>query len=199
MILIIDNYDSFSYNLYQYAGMLNPDVKVIKNDEMTVKEIEELNPSHIIFSPGPGRPSDAGITEEAVLYFKDKKPMLGICLGHQAVCEAFGGKITYAKTLMPGKTSGVHIANGSPVFKGLPPVMKAARYHSLIVERASLPEDLLIIAEDDDSQIMGVKHRKYDLYGLQFHPESVLTENGFLIIENFLNIGSSNPERGRLK
>ncbi|MCL2390662.1 MAG: aminodeoxychorismate/anthranilate synthase component II [Endomicrobia bacterium] len=190
MILIIDNYDSFSYNLYQYAGILNPDVKVIKNDEMTIKEIEKLNPTHIIFSPGPGRPSDAGITEEAILYFKGKKPMLGICLGHQAVCEAFGGKITYAKTLMHGKTSDVHIANGSPIFKGLPPVMKAARYHSLIADRTALPDELLVIAEDEESQIMGVKHRDYDLYGLQFHPESILTKDGFLIIENFLDINN---------
>ena len=194
MILIIDNYDSFSYNLYQYVGILNPGVRVIKNDEMTIKEIERLNPSHIIFSPGPGRPSDAGITEETILYFKGKKPMLGICLGHQAICEAFGGKIAYAKTLMHGKISDVHIANGSPIFKGLPPVMKAARYHSLIADRTALPDELLVIAEDGDSQVMGVKHRDYDLYGLQFHPESVLTKEGFLIVENFLDINN-----GRMK
>ncbi|MDR1194938.1 MAG: aminodeoxychorismate/anthranilate synthase component II [Endomicrobium sp.] len=194
MILIIDNYDSFSYNLYQCAGIINADVKVIKNDEMTVKEIESLNVSHIIFSPGPGRPADAGITEEAALYFKDKKPILGICLGHQAICEAFGARITYAKTLFHGKTSNVQIANGSPVFKGLPPVLKAARYHSLIVDRATLPDELLVIAEDDQGQVMGVKHQDYNLYGLQFHPESVLTQRGMAIIENFLTL-----ESGRIK
>ena len=189
MILIIDNYDSFSYNLYQYAGSINGDVKVIKNDEMKISEIEELNPSHLIISPGPGRPAAAGICEEAVIYFKDKMPILGICLGHQAICEAFGTKINYSETLMHGKTSNIHIANGSPVFKGLPPVLTAARYHSLIADRTTLPDELLVIAEDDKSQVMGVKHQDYDLYGLQFHPESVLTKNGKLIIENFLNIG----------
>jgi len=188
MILIIDNYDSFSYNLYQFVGMLNPDVKVIKNDEMTIKEIEELNPSHIIFSPGPGRPKAAGIMEEAIAYFKDKKPILGICLGHQAICEVFGATITYAKSLMHGKTSAVHIANGSPVFKGLPPVMQAARYHSLIADRTTIPDELLVIAEDNDGQVMGVKHRDYNLYGLQFHPESILTKDGISIIENFLSL-----------
>jgi anthranilate synthase component 2 len=188
MILIIDNYDSFSYNLYQYAGLINPDVKVVKNDEISVGEIEKLNPSHIIFSPGPGRPADAGITEKAVLHFKGKIPMLGVCLGHQAICEAFGAKITYAKTLVHGKTSFVQIANGSPIFRGLAPVIKAARYHSLIAQRDTLPDELLVIAEDEESQIMGVKHRDCDLYGLQFHPESVLTQNGCVIMENFLKI-----------
>jgi len=161
---------------------------------MTLKEIEKLNPTHIIFSPGPGRPADAGITKEAILYFRGKKPMLGISLGHQSICEVFGGKIIYAEKLIHGKTSDVHIANGSPIFKGMPPVMKAARYDSLIVDRATLPEELLVIAEDGKSQVMGVKHRDYDLYGLQFHPESILTKDGFLIIENFLNI-----ESGRIK
>jgi len=188
MILIIDNYDSFSYNLYQYVGMLNSDVKVIKNDEMTLKEIEKLNPSHLIFSPGPGRPADAGITEAAVKYFKGKMPILGVCLGHQAICEAFGATITYAKTLMHGKTSDVQIANGSPIFRGLPPVMQAARYHSLIADKSTLPDELLVIAEDEDGQVMGVKHYDCHLYGLQFHPESILTKNGQKIIANFLSL-----------
>jgi anthranilate synthase component 2 len=188
MILIIDNYDSFSYNLYQYAGLINPDVKVVKNDDISIEEIEKLNPSHLIFSPGPGRPADAGITEKAILHFKGKVPMLGVCLGHQAICEVFGAKITYAKTLTHGKTSFVQIANGSPIFRGLAPVIKAARYHSLIAQRDSLPDELLVIAEDEQSQVMGVKHRACDLYGLQFHPESVLTHNGFVIMENFLKI-----------
>ncbi|MDR0820677.1 MAG: aminodeoxychorismate/anthranilate synthase component II [Endomicrobium sp.] len=188
MILIIDNYDSFSYNLYQYVGTINKDVRVIKNDEMTVKEIEELNSSHLIISPGPGRPDAAGVCEEAIKYFKGKVPILGVCLGHQAICEVFGAKITYAKTLKHGKTSDIHIANGSPVFKGLSPVLRAARYHSLIADRATIPDELLVIAEDEESQVMGVKHQDCDLYGLQFHPESVLTKNGMTIIENFLDL-----------
>ncbi|OEG70500.1 anthranilate synthase subunit II [Candidatus Endomicrobiellum trichonymphae] len=188
MILIIDNYDSFSYNLYQYVGTINKDVRVIKNDEMTVKEIEELNSSHLIISPGPGRPDAAGICEESIKYFKGKIPILGVCLGHQAICEVFGAKITYAKTLKHGKTSDIHIANGSPVFKGLSPVLRAARYHSLIADRATIPDELHVIAEDEESQVMGVKHQDYDLYGLQFHPESVLTKNGMTIIENFLSL-----------
>jgi anthranilate synthase component 2 len=188
MILLIDNYDSFSYNLYQYVGTINKDVRVIKNDEMTIKEIEELNSSHLIISPGPGRPAVAGICEEAIKYFKGKIPILGICLGHQAICEVFGAKITYAKTLKHGKTSNIHIANGSPVFKGLSPVLRAARYHSLVADRATIPDELLVIAEDEESQVMGVKHQDCDLYGLQFHPESVLTKNGMTIIENFLNL-----------
>ncbi|MCA6079297.1 aminodeoxychorismate/anthranilate synthase component II [Candidatus Endomicrobiellum agilis] len=188
MILIIDNYDSFSYNLYQYVGTINKDVKVIKNDEMTVEEIEKLNLSHLIISPGPGRPDAAGVCEEAIKYFKGRMPILGVCLGHQAICEVFGAKITYAKTLMHGKTSDIHIANGSPVFKGLSPVLKAARYHSLIADRSTLPDELLVIAEDEESQVMGVKYQDCNLYGLQFHPESVLTKSGMTIIENFLNL-----------
>ncbi|AKL98086.1 anthranilate synthase component II [Endomicrobium proavitum] len=192
MILIIDNYDSFSYNLYQFIGMQNSDVKVVKNDEVSIAEIEKLNPSHLVFSPGPGRPADAGIMEEAIKYFKGKIPIFGVCLGHQAICEAFGGDIVYAKALMHGKTSDVQIANGSPVFRGLAPVIKAARYHSLIADRKTLPDELLVIAEDEDGQVMGVKHRDYDLYGLQFHPESILTKNGIIIIENFLKLGGCN-------
>jgi anthranilate synthase component 2 len=188
MILIIDNYDSFSYNLYQYVGSINKDVKVIKNDEMTIEEIEKLNPTHLIISPGPGRPDVAGICEEAIKYFQDKMPILGVCLGHQAICEVFGANITYAKTLMHGKISNIHIANGSPIFKGLSPILKAARYHSLIADRTSLSDKLLVIAEDEQSQVMGVKHHDHDLYGLQFHPESVLTKNGVVIIENFINL-----------
>ncbi|MCA6071462.1 MAG: aminodeoxychorismate/anthranilate synthase component II [Endomicrobium sp.] len=188
MILIIDNYDSFSYNIYQYVGSINKDVKVIKNDEMTIKEIDGLNPTHLIISPGPGRPASAGICEEAIKYFQDKKPILGICLGHQAICEVFGAKITYARTLMHGKTSNIHIANGSPIFRGLSPILRAARYHSLIADRATLPDELLVISEDEESQVMGVKHRDYNLYGIQFHPESILTKNGIIIIENFLKL-----------
>ncbi|MDR2708434.1 MAG: aminodeoxychorismate/anthranilate synthase component II [Elusimicrobiota bacterium] len=190
MILIIDNYDSFTYNLYQMIGAVDPNITIIKNDEMTCQQVDALEPTHLIISPGPGRPDKAGICEEAVLYFKGKIPILGICLGHQAICEVFGARITYAKSLVHGKTSNIHIANGSPIFKGLAPIITAARYHSLIVEKGSLPDDLLVIAEDDDGQVMGVKHRNYEIYGLQFHPESILTKNGNLIIENFLKISN---------
>lgn len=190
MILLIDNYDSFSYNLYQYVGIINPDIRVIKNDELSMAEIIALKPDHIIVSPGPGRPADAGICEEVIAYFKDKTPILGVCLGHQAICEVFGGTVTYASTLMHGKSSNVHIANGSPIFRGLPPIIAAGRYHSLSAERSTLPDDLLIIAEDDDGEVMAVKHRNYDVYGVQFHPESILTDDGHKMIENFLKIGN---------
>ena len=186
MILIIDNYDSFSYNLYQCAGVVNPDVKIIKNDELSVLQIEKLNPSHVIFSPGPGRPDSTGISKEAILHFKGKIPMLGVGLGHQTICEVFGATIVRAQRLMHGKTSFIQIASGSPIFRGLAPVIKAANYHSLIVDRHTLPDELLVIAEDDTSQVMGIKHRDYDLYGLQFHPESFFTQNGAVIVENFL-------------
>lgn len=190
MILLIDNYDSFSYNLYQYVGMINPDIRVIKNDELSMTEIIALKPDHIIVSPGPGRPADAGICEEVIDTFKDKTPILGVCLGHQAICEVFGGTITYASTLMHGKSSNVHIANGSPIFRGLPPIIAAGRYHSLSAERSSLPDELLIIAEDDEGEVMAVKHRSFDVYGVQFHPESILTDSGHRMIENFLKIGN---------
>lgn len=189
MILLIDNYDSFSYNLYQYVGMINPDIRVIKNDELSLAEIAALAPDHIIVSPGPGRPADAGICEEVIEYFKDKTPILGVCLGHQAICEVFGGTVIYASTLMHGKQSTVHIANGSPIFRGLPPIIAAGRYHSLSAERSTLPDELLIIAEDDEGEVMAVKHRSYNVYGVQFHPESILTEAGHQMIENFLKIG----------
>ena len=190
MILLIDNYDSFSYNLYQYVGLINPDIRVIKNDELSMTEIIALKPDHIIVSPGPGRPADAGICEEVIDYFKDKTPILGVCLGHQAICEVFGGTVTYASTLMHGKSSNVHIANGSPIFRGLPPIIAAGRYHSLSAERSSLPDELLIIAEDDEGEVMAVKHRSFDVYGVQFHPESILTDSGHRMIENFLKIGN---------
>jgi anthranilate synthase component 2 len=191
VILIIDNYDSFTYNLYQIAGTFCPDIRVAYNDQISIGEIEMLRPTHIIISPGPGRSGDAEICEEAILHFAGRLPILGICLGHQAICEAFGGKITYAKTLMHGKKSAVHIANGNPVFKGLPPLLEAGRYHSLSADRGSLPDELLVIAETDDGEVMGVKHRDFDVFGLQFHPESILTPNGRKILENFLRIGGN--------
>lgn len=189
MILLIDNYDSFSYNLYQLVGALNSDIRVVRNDKLTIPEIEALKPSHIIISPGPGRPIDAGICEEVISYFREKLPILGICLGHQAICEVFGAEITYAKKLMHGRVSSVHIANGSALFRGLPPIIDAGRYHSLAVACQSLPDELLVIAEDSNGEIMGVKHKDYEIYGVQFHPESILTPNGKSILENFLRIG----------
>jgi anthranilate synthase component 2 len=191
MILIIDNYDSFTYNLYQITGTFNTDIKVAFNDKITVEEIDELKPSHIIISPGPGRPADAGIIENAIRRLAGKYPILGVCLGHQAICEAYGANITYAKSLMHGKKSMVHIANGNPVFRGLPPLLEVGRYHSLAADRGTLPDELLVIAETDDGEIMGVKHRDYSVFGLQFHPESILTKDGVKIIDNFLRIGGN--------
>lgn len=193
MILLIDNYDSFSYNLYQLIGSIRPDITVIRNDAYTVSQIAAMQPSHIIISPGPGRPGAAGICEEAILHFKDKLPLLGICLGHQAIGEAFGATVDYAQKLMHGQKSAIHIANGSALFQGLPPIIDAARYHSLSIVRATLPDELLIIAEDDRDEIMGIKHRDYELYGLQFHPESILTPQGKLIMKNFLTLGGDTP------
>lgn len=189
MILLIDNYDSFSYNLYQLIGLINKDIRVIRNDELTITEIEELKPSHIIISPGPGHPNEAGICKEVISYFCNKTPILGVCLGHQAICEVFGSIVTYAKQLMHGRKSSIHIANGSTLFRGLPPIIDGARYHSLAVLRHTMPDELLVIAEDDTGEVMGVKHKDYETYGVQFHPESILTPNGKSILQNFLRIG----------
>jgi len=190
MILIIDNYDSFTYNLYQLAGALARDIKVVKNDELTAEEIIKLAPSRIIISPGPGRPSAAGVCEEVIKKCAGKIPLLGVCLGHQAICEVYGAEITYAQKVMHGKKSLIHIANGNPLFRGLPPVMQCGRYHSLSAKRSTLPDELLVIAEDDAGEVMGVKHKDYDVYGLQFHPESILTPDGAVIMENFLDTGN---------
>ncbi len=189
MLLIIDNYDSFTYNLVQLAGSIGADMKVIRNDELTTEEIRELKPTHIILSPGPGYPKDAGICEEVIAYLKGEVPILGVCLGHQAISEVFGASITPAKRLMHGKQSNIHIANGARIFHGLPPIIRAARYHSLIAKKDTLPDDLLVIAEDDDGEIMAIKHRSYEIYGVQFHPESILTPQGEVIMRNFLKIG----------
>jgi glutamine amidotransferase of anthranilate synthase or aminodeoxychorismate synthase len=189
MILLIDNYDSFSYNLYQAVGMVDSDIRVIKNDELTAKEIEKLYPEHIIISPGPGRPADAGVCEEVIKTMAGKCPILGVCLGHQAICEVFGAQVIYAKELMHGRKSRVYIANGSRLFRGLSPIIEAARYHSLAVDRTTLPDELLVIAEDEGGEVMGVKHSEFDVYGVQFHPESIMTEQGATIISNFLSIG----------
>ena len=186
MILLIDNYDSFSYNLVQLIGTINPDIKVIRNDEMSVEEIEKLNPSHIIISPGPGRPCDAGNIEEVISHFAGKVPLLGVCLGHQAICEAFGATVTYAKKLYHGKQSVVSLDNNSNIFKGLPGYLPVARYHSLAVDKNTLPESLQVIATADDGEVMAVCHKDYELYGLQFHPESIMTPDGMKMLENFL-------------
>ncbi|TJX15875.1 aminodeoxychorismate/anthranilate synthase component II [Tissierella creatinini] len=190
MILLIDNYDSFSYNLVQLAGSINPNIRVIRNDAILPDEIIALNPSHIILSPGPGYPKDAGICEEVIDKLKGLVPILGVCLGHQAICEVFGAKITHAKQLMHGKTSSIRIDSACPIFRGLPSQIKAARYHSLSAKRESLPHELSVISEDNFEEVMAVWHRSYTIYGLQFHPESVLTPDGYIIMKNFLELES---------
>lgn len=186
MILLIDNYDSFSYNVYQLIGSINPDIKVIRNDELTIPEIEALNPSHIIISPGPGKPSEAGICEEVIKYFAGKKPIMGICLGHQAICEVFGATVSYAKQLMHGKQSVARLDNSSVLFKGMDDKMTVARYHSLAAKPDTIPECLKVTATTEDGEVMAVEHRDYPVYGVQFHPESVLTPDGKKIMVNFL-------------
>lgn len=190
MILLIDNYDSFAYNLYQLIGSINERIKVIRNDEMTVDQIEKLNPGAIIISPGPGKPSEAGNIEEVIKYFYNKKPILGVCLGHQAICEAFGSTITYAKELMHGKSSIIEVTDDE-IFKGVEKNTKVARYHSLAVKRDTLAKELKIIALSDDDEVMAVKHQDYPVYGLQFHPESILTSQGKLMIKNFLGVNKN--------
>lgn len=188
MVLLIDNYDSFSYNLVQLIGELTKgEVTVVRNDEYTIDEIRELNPSHIILSPGPGKPSDAGICEEVVKELKDEYPILGVCLGHQSICEVFGAEVTYAKKLMHGKQSEMTVLEDVPIFEGIEKTFKGARYHSLSAKIDTIPEELKVIAVDEkDQEVMAVKHRDYDIYGLQFHPESVLTPEGKKIVKNFL-------------
>lgn len=186
MILLIDNFDSFSYNLYQFMGEINPDIKVVRNDELTIEEIEKLNPDKIVISPGPGKPCEAGICEDVIRHFAPLKPILGICLGHQAICEVFGAKVTYAKEIMHGKTSDISIDLTSPIFKGLPQTIKVARYHSLVADISTIPEELKVIGKTDDDVVMAVSHKKYNVFGLQFHPESILTPNGKIIIRNFI-------------
>lgn len=190
MIVLIDNYDSFSYNLYQMIGTMEPDIKVVRNDELTVEQLKKLNPGAIILSPGPGRPTDAGICIEAVKQLKGKVKILGVCLGHQAICEAFDGTVTYAKKLMHGKQSEVTLDTESVLFQGLGKQIKAARYHSLAASKEQLPECFKITAMSlEDDEIMAVEHKEYPIYGVQFHPESILTLQGAAIIENFLKSG----------
>jgi anthranilate synthase component 2 len=188
MILFIDNYDSFTYNLVQMIGGLNPDIMVIRNDELTVAEIKELSPSHIVLSPGPGYPKDAGVCEDVVRELAGTIPILGVCLGHQGICEVFGAEIIRAKKLMHGKQSIITIDPADPLFQGLDKKIPAARYHSLIAKKETLPSCLATIGTDDMGEIMAVKHKEYAVYGLQFHPESILTPKGESILKNFLSI-----------
>ena len=187
MILLIDNYDSFSYNLFQLIGEVTPDIKVSRNDKITLEEIEDLNPDAIILSPGPGRPENAGICIDIVKEFHEKIPILGVCLGHQAICAAFGGKISHAKRLMHGKSSKISLEYDF-LFVGLPSEITVGRYHSLSLAEQSLPDCLEIISKSkDDGEIMAVKHKQYNIYGLQFHPESILTPDGITIIQNYID------------
>lgn len=186
MILLIDNYDSFSYNLYQLIGSVDPDIKVIRNDELTVEEIAALNPKLIVLSPGPGKPADAGVCVEVVQKLAGKFPIFGVCLGHQAICEAFGATVTYAKELMHGKTSIINLSRDSRMFRNIPAKIQVARYHSLAADPTTLPPELKVSAATEDGQIMAVEHVKYPVYGMQYHPESVLTEYGKEMMENLL-------------
>lgn len=186
MILLIDNYDSFSYNLFQMVGEINPDIKVIRNDEMSVEEIKALAPAKIIISPGPGRPEDAGVIIDVVKELGRSIPILGVCLGHQAICMAFGATVTYAKELMHGKDSLTYFDTDSTVFSGLPNKSKVARYHSLAASEDTIPTDLKVVAKTDDGEVMAVEHRHYPIYGVQFHPESIMTEYGKEMLRNFI-------------
>lgn len=188
MTLLIDNYDSFSYNLYQLIGMIDPDIKVIRNDAMKPSEIKDLNPSRIVISPGPGKPSDAGICEEVIEMYRGVYPILGVCLGHQAICEVFGAKVDHAGKLMHGKSSVVKIDTDSDLFKGMNSDIAVARYHSLAAVVDTMPDCLKVIARSDDKEIMAVEHREFPVFGVQFHPESILTPNGDRIMSNFMKI-----------
>ena len=188
MLLMLDNYDSFTYNLVQYLGELGQEVKVYRNDEITVEAVEKLKPAQIVISPGPCTPNEAGISVPLIKALAGKVPILGVCLGHQAIGQAFGGKIVHAKQVMHGKTSPIrHDSRG--VFRGLPGGYTATRYHSLVIEKASLPAELEVSAWTDDGEIMGVRHRRLAVEGVQFHPESILTEHGHALLKNFLQGG----------
>lgn len=186
MILLIDNYDSFTYNLYQYMGTFTDDIKVVRNDKITIEEIEEMDPEKIVISPGPKSPKEAGICLEVIKYFAGRKPILGICLGHQCIGEAFGATVSYAKNIFHGKQSVIE-HDGTSIFTGINSPIKVARYHSLAVIEETIPDCLQVIAKTDDGEIMAVKHKEYPIVGLQFHPESIFTEHGKKMVENFVN------------
>jgi anthranilate synthase/aminodeoxychorismate synthase-like glutamine amidotransferase len=187
MILVIDNYDSFTYNLVQYLGQLRKDLRVFRNDKISIARIKQLNPERIVISPGPGRPENAGISCELIDKFKGRIPILGVCLGHQAIGYVFGGKIVQAKNIMHGKTSMIY-HNKKGIFKGVASPFEATRYHSLLVDRKTFPEILEITAWTKDKEIMGLKHREYPIWGVQFHPESILTKAGLKLLSNFLKL-----------
>ena len=189
MILMIDNYDSFTYNIVQYCLELGADLKVIRNDEMDLKAIDQLNPEKIIISPGPATPNEAGVSLDVIDYFKGRKPILGICLGHQSIAQSFGGEIVRAKNLMHGKTSRIEVTQPTTVFKELPPEFTATRYHSLVVNKENLPSIIKPTAySKDDYEIMALEIEGYEIYGIQFHPESIMSEYGHEMIDNFLKI-----------
>ena len=190
MLLMIDNYDSFTYNLVQYFGELGVEVQVFRNDQITIAQMEKLNPDQIVVSPGPCTPNEAGVSVETIKYFAGKKPILGVCLGHQSIGQAFGGRIVHASAIMHGKTSMIH-HNNSGLFKGIRNPFEATRYHSLVIEKQSLPDCLEVTAWTETEpgeldEIMGVRHREYAIEGMQFHPESILTEHGHDLLKNFL-------------
>ena len=187
MLLMIDNYDSFTYNIVQYFGQLGEDVRVFRNDRITLEEIEALSPARLVISPGPCSPEEAGISVEAIRHFAGKVPILGVCLGHQSIGAAYGGRVVRSSTLMHGKTSPIH-HDGRELFLGLPNPFQATRYHSLIVERTTLPDCLEITAWVEEGEIMGLRHRELPLWGVQFHPESILTEGGMDVLRNFLEM-----------
>lgn len=194
MLLLIDNYDSFSYNLYQLIGSIEPDIKVIRNDALTVAEIDALNPEAIIISPGPGRPEDAGVCIDVIKELGSKYVILGVCLGHQSICAAYGATVTYAKELMHGKQSMCKVDNTSGLFKGLDENVPVARYHSLAADEKTMPACLKVTALTDDGEVMAVKHVDYEVYGVQFHPESIMTPDGKVMLKNFVDIARANKK-----
>mgnify|MGYP000087082935 FL=1 len=188
MILLIDNYDSFTWNLYQYFCELGADVLVKRNDALTLADIDALKPQKIVISPGPCTPDEAGISLDVIRHYAGRLPILGVCLGHQAICEVYGATIAHAIKLMHGKKSDIIVDTDKKIFNGLPKVVEGARYHSLIAKRDTVPDTLEVIAEDRDGEVMGVKHKDFELYGLQFHPESILTSHGMEMIKNFITL-----------
>lgn len=191
MILLIDNYDSFSFNLFQLMGTINSDIRVVRSDELAVDKIMALKPSHIVLSPGPGRPDKAGVYEDLLRYMVENEitiPLLGVCLGHQALGETLGGTVGYAKTVMHGKSSMIRQVAESPIFQNISPIFQGARYHSLAVLPETIPDELVVTAQTDDGEIMAMEHKNLPIYGLQFHPESILTPEGEQMMRNFLSL-----------